>query len=445
MSKKSLINVLLATGVLTSLFFLTSISAYALPAFERQTGKDCTDCHVTFPELTPFGRQFKLRGYTLGKQTFPLSGMIQASMTSTKNFAGVDSTAYPKNNELVLQAVSLFYGGKITDHSGAFSQWTYDGVTHDTQIDNTDIRYANTTLVNGKELIYGLTLNNNPTVQDIWNSTPAWRFPFASSSVAITPAASPLIEGGLAAQVAGLGVYTFWNNNVYAELSAYHTANGALSVFRTGTDATAGGRNELKGLAPYWRLAVENDWDNHTHSLMLGTFGLIADKYPDNTNPTGPTDRFKDIGVDAQYQFITDAHRFSAQTSFIHEKQDWNATFPAGGAAHPSDVLKTFNAKLMYYYQRKYGTALAYFSTTGDTDAGLYAPAAVTGSSSGSPNSRGYIMELNYLPELPWGDIRLTLQYTAYQKFNGASTNYDGAGRNASDNNTLYLNAWFMF
>ena len=36
-------------------------------------------------------------------------------------------------------------------------------------------------------------------------------------------------------------------------------------------------------------------------------------------------------------------------------------------------------------------------------------------------------------------------QYTAYNKFNGATDNYDGAGRNANDNNTLFLYAWFAF
>jgi len=31
---------------------------------------------------------------------------------------------------------------------------------------------------------------------------------------------------------------------------------------------------------------------------------------------------------------------------------------------------------------------------------------------------------------------------TIYDKFDGASSNYDGAGRNASDNNTLFLFLW---
>jgi hypothetical protein len=41
-------------------------SAQALPSFARQTGQPCGTCHTDFPFLTPFGRRFKLLGYTTG-------------------------------------------------------------------------------------------------------------------------------------------------------------------------------------------------------------------------------------------------------------------------------------------------------------------------------------------------------------------------------------------
>src|SRR5271168_24958 len=40
--------------------------AQALPSFARQTGQPCGTCHTSFPGLTPFGRRFKLLGYTTG-------------------------------------------------------------------------------------------------------------------------------------------------------------------------------------------------------------------------------------------------------------------------------------------------------------------------------------------------------------------------------------------
>ena len=97
--------------------------------------------------------------------------------------------------------------------------------------------------------------------------------------------------------------------------------------------------------------------------------------------------------------------------------------------------------------------SLGWFSTTGSTDTGLY-PAQVSlsdgtvcncgvvTSANGSPDTRGLIGELNYLP---WLNVKLSLQYTHYTKFNGGSTNYDGFGRNASDNDTLYALLWFAY
>ena len=39
--------------------------AEAVPSFARQTGLSCNVCHTNPPELTAFGRDFKLRGYVL--------------------------------------------------------------------------------------------------------------------------------------------------------------------------------------------------------------------------------------------------------------------------------------------------------------------------------------------------------------------------------------------
>lgn len=206
------------TGVLC-----LSNDAAAVPAFARQTGLACIACHVSFPELTPFGRFFKLTGYTLSnKFTIPLAGMVQLSQTNTRS---IDNRNYDfvRNQDVVLQQASLFYGGRIAGPVGAFAQWTYDGVAHHSGIDNTDIRAAGHFTRNDIDFIYGVTVNNNPTVSDVWNSTPAFGYPYASSSVSLTPAASTLIDGGLAQQVAGAAAYAFWQRSLYAEVGFYRT------------------------------------------------------------------------------------------------------------------------------------------------------------------------------------------------------------------------------
>src|SRR5437773_8882511 len=74
--------------------------AGAVPSYARQTGQECIACHVSFPELTPYGRYFKLTGYTIGKTAFssegvnyvPLAMMAQASVTNTRNNNTTDPT-----------------------------------------------------------------------------------------------------------------------------------------------------------------------------------------------------------------------------------------------------------------------------------------------------------------------------------------------------------------
>jgi hypothetical protein len=437
---------------------LVPTTTQAVPSFARQTGFECVQCHLSWPELTTVGRQFKLGGYTLMKEVtgerpwlpmpmseeqprIPVAAMLQVSLTHTENTAGADASEFPKNNDAVIQQFSFFYAGRIVDHLGAFAQWTYDGVEHHSSIDNVDIRLAGRYEGGAGEVAYGLTLNNNPTVSDIYNTTPAWAFPFASSSVAVNPNAAALIDGGLGQQLVGLGAYAMWKNTLYAEIAGYRTADGAFSIFRAGTDKSTDA--VLSGSAPYWRLALQHIWGEGTHSAMIGTYGIDSRKFPDSLDPTGPTDRFLDTGFDAQYQYITDVHRFSAQLNWIEERQTLDASFPSGAASNPSDTLKTFRGKLTYYYDRQYGGTLGYFRTRGSSDDALYNTGdPVTGSVTGSPNSSGYIYELDWLPRR---DVRVAAQYTAYRRFNGSASNYDGFGRGARDNNTLYLIGWLMF
>jgi hypothetical protein len=68
--------------------------------------------------------------------------------------------------------------------------------------------------------------------------------------------------------------------------------------------------------------------------------------------------------------------------------------------------------------------------------------AGVVTSANGKPNTSGTIVELDYLP---WLNVKLSVQYTNYLRFNGGNMNYDGLGRDASDNNTLYLLAWLAY
>ncbi|MCX5870171.1 MAG: cytochrome C [Deltaproteobacteria bacterium] len=437
------------------LFFLAwSNNAHAVPSFGRQTGMSCNACHTVFPELTPFGRVFKLGGYVFSNKSQskgyvpPLSAMVQLSYTTLNHNGGVlnngiapfdndEDSAIDKTN--LPQQASIFYGGRIIDHTGAFVQLTYDGTANDIALDLTDIRYANNILIGGKHLLYGLSLNNAPAVEDVWNSTPIWGFPYAASAVAPTPAVGTVIDGALAGQMGGIGPYVFWNDLLYAGATVYRTTNDGI------TRPFGAGKNPdtvTDGAVPYWRVALQHYWNKQ--SIEVGTYGLVADIFPGGGS-SGPTDKFTDTAVDAQYQIIGDQHLFTFQTSLIHERQDLESSFDLGLSANQFNSLDAFKVNGKYYYRSSYGDiggALAYFSTTGDMDALLYAPDQIGGSRNGSPDSNGFILELDYVLMTKY---KFSLQYTLYDKFNGAKSNYDGFGRDATDNNTLYLLVWMMF
>src|ERR1700693_317133 len=173
--------------------------AQALPSYARQTGQTCAMCHTGLPELTPLGRGFKLNGYVQGggdEKGLPrIAAMIQGGFTHTQAHVPGAKPHFGPNSNLDLTQASLFYGGAIWADQGlgAFIQGTYDGVARQFTWDNLDVRLARETELLGQDLTYGVTLNNNPSVQDVWNTTPAWRYPFFSSGLAPTPGAAPVV------------------------------------------------------------------------------------------------------------------------------------------------------------------------------------------------------------------------------------------------------------
>jgi hypothetical protein len=453
----------ICVGFICLIVLLSFKNTQAVPSFKGQTGLSCNVCHTVFPELTPFGRTFKLNGYTLStsqkpyETKLPISAMIQASYTEQKGLSNrIDPYDDAPDAKFALpQQASLFYGGRIYDRLGALVQLSYDGIGNDLFLDNTDIRFADNFKLAGKDLTWGLTLNNNPTVQDVWNSTPAFGYPYASPSSGIvvnpsttyavaTPLIRTLIDGSLGQQVGGLGAYAMWDSMIYGEIAAYRSNNKGITR-PLGAGATTS--ILLDGYAPYWRLAVQ--YQTGPNSIAVGTYGMITNVFPNDQygNPitAGPSDKYTDVAIDAQYQYITNKNIFTATTTWIHEKQDWDASFPLGITANSSDHLNTFKLSGSYYYRSAYGTfggTVAYLRTYGDADQELYAPGPIYGSATHNPDTEASIFELNYTYQ---DQYKFALQYTAYDKFNGGSTNYDGSGRDASDNDTLYLLAWLMF
>jgi hypothetical protein len=419
-------------------------TARAVPSFAEQTEQPCSACHIGGfgPQLTPFGRQFKLDGYTLRASpgfTNPISAMAVASLVNTaKDQAAPPAPHYSNNNNATIDQVSLFASGGMGDHFGGFTQWTYDGVGRAFSWDNLDLRAATHVTLFGSDVLTGVSLNNAPGVQDVWNTLPAWGYPYTGSDLAPAPGASTLLDGALAQTTLGATAYANWDFGLYAEAGLYwQPGRGFLSAVNAVPD------NMLKGAAPYFRLAYQKDYGDQ--NFQLGAFALIAEIYPGSDMSVGTTDRYTDTGLDGSYEFMGDgSNLYTLNARYTHENQRLAASQILLAAQNPSDTLDDVRFDASYYRDNTYGATVGFFNTWGSTDALLYA-----GNSTLKPDSTGFTFQIDGtifgrdLDALGGRfNLRAGLQYTLYTKFDGASSNYDGTGRNAADNNTVRVFVW---
>jgi hypothetical protein len=454
-----LLGVLLLTG-------LNPPEVSAVPSYARQTGLACSGCHYAPPELNPAGRRFKLLGYvdkaddtkTVTAEgskkraaldllsSLPLSVMLETSFTALKS--PIPTT---QNGSFEFpQDISLFLSGAWTSHVGSFLQVTYDTKDDHFTSDNTDIRFANKTKLGGKELVYGIDFNNNPTVEDLWNSTPAWGFPWIASDWAPVPNAAAIINGPLAQDVAGAGVFGMWNNHLYLNTQVYRSEHVGGPQPNPGANSGVGYPHNIRGVAPYWRLA----WQELTAKTQyeVGAYGIHMRSTPNEiTAASGasiPTDSYTDWAVDTQIDrtlFRTDVLSFRA--TYIRENNDLlgllaQNTTTALLVSQGPHRLNTVMANAEYHFGNKYTGTFGWFDVTGTSDVGLYPSVPVTGNFNGDPRGAGYLWNFTYWP---WQNLMLSAQYTGYTRFNGAQNDYDGAGRNASGNNTIYLDVKVIF
>ncbi|MGB8278994.1 MAG: hypothetical protein WCF20_13835 [Methylovirgula sp.] len=473
------LGVLAATALGGAAALVASTPAEAVPSFARQTGMACEACHTVFPELTPFGRRFKLNGYTLtttpdgvsdinqAKERVlalapfpPLSFLFQASYDRWAR-APIDANGLPGQTDTAQfpDAMTIMYGGRVTDHIGAWIQLTYTQNSGTIGIDTTEVRYSDHNA--DSSLVWGVLANNSVGMQDVWN-TGWWSLPaFSMESLYVE---SPNGVGGLtgpiissfATNVAGVGAYVFYNDAFYLEGAVYRSAcPGTINSAQDSTNlATCGGI--IQGAAPYWRAAYELDWGKN--SLSVGTTGMYVDYIPcvglgsiitnpgacsvDGINPEsasgGPGNRYLDVGGDWQYQYIGDNHIFSLAGHYMHEHVDVSPLFITNGEySNTTDYLDQFVVTASYYYQRRFGGYVSFVSTTGSND-----PALLGGN--GSPNNQYEVFEFDYMP---WLNTKFLVQYDLYNRVaNNQSPFYpSGYATKASDNNTIVGGLWMAF
>lgn len=457
------------------ILFSIAESISAIPLFSRQTGQNCVSCHAggQYPELTPYGRYFKLTGYTLGtRQDLPISiQFVGGAATSTNGNNGTGQTQ--QSGKLEPNYLFLNVGGKIFDNFGAFSQWYYafDEQTsgggsvknqNSFAADVQDWRYADR-FVGGdgiiKDIIWGASFNNYAGVTDVWNSSPMWMYPYMgsnrNSSTYGLPFNTKLSAYGINAP--GYGVYTYINNNFYGELNLYQSGGSGPLSWMTYPASNSNPNNAptyLQGLNPYFRFAYQSN-ERNGHNWMVGFLGSNINQYQScstvansaqftgnipsclaiNSPALGSgTVQYQDRAVDGQYQYLVDPHTVTAQARFTQENiTDANNIL----YSNTNNNLNSLIAKISYVYKATYGAGLGYLSVSGSADA-RYGTNALSGANL-QPNSVAWMPSIWYQP---LQNIRITYTYTAFTQFNGGNKNYNGLGTNASANNASWFYVW---
>ncbi|MDQ7012233.1 MAG: hypothetical protein Q9M29_10450 [Mariprofundaceae bacterium] len=130
--KKLLLSAAAFAVVAVSAVTVTPTTSEAIPAFARQTGAACLQCHhLTFPTLSAFGRSFKQGAFTdvgelalIEDDALSITSVLNMSIVLRTKFINTAQTgqASVKTTQLPADTVLLF-GGRVGSNTGAFIEY----------------------------------------------------------------------------------------------------------------------------------------------------------------------------------------------------------------------------------------------------------------------------------------------------------------------------------
>jgi hypothetical protein len=133
-----------------------------------------------------------------------------------------------------------------------------------------------------------------------------------------------------------------------------------------------------------------------------------------------------------------------ASANALWESIDTGGSRRAGLAASDDNTLRRYRLSLAYLYKKEFGFGAGYTHTSGSSDAVFFR------SPRGRPDTGEIRLEVYWnalfgrVPKsYPWVRTRIGLQYVHFTELNGASSDVDGAGRDASDNDTV-IGYWVL-
>ena len=357
----------------TALLAVSAGPAEALPSYARQTGQPCAACHTAFPELTPFGRRFKIGGYTLQGgdwQGPPIAAMYMARLhphefavrgrPARPRACTPTTISSPSRSRASSPAASSATSAR-SSRSPAIRSAARSGSTRPTSATPTRSSCsartrsgASTPTTRRPSKTPGTRRrpgaghrSPRPSRRPSGRRRPTSRTDTARSSAAPAPTSS--------------------GTTCCTPLHRLQRASGArrcrrLNVGNSTTDA-------VTNVAPYWRVALEPHWGDHY--LMVGTFGMYGQVVPGRQYGFG-TDNYLDVGFDSQYQYDGDQYSVTVKLTDIMEWQKLNATYALSNSSNLSNTLNSFKANASFVWDHTYSIGLGYFNVTGSSDCNLY-------------------------------------------------------------------------
>jgi hypothetical protein len=411
---------------LAVLLLLASTAAQAIPAYARQTGAACADCHAgaygagaNGPALTPYGMRFKLNGYTDTDGNgvkIPVSGQIEGSRFVP---AQGDSTTQ-------LTEADLYLAGRITDQVGGYVKVQSDNSGDNkfsTQLSDVDLRFVAKDLkVGDKEATLGVTVNNNPGFDDPVNALPAAtkNGPPTVSGTLLNPSSNI----NLADRVIGTSVYGLYDSNWYSEIGTYTSLPTSVQDHLGQSISGDPGRLSDTG---YFRFAYMKDLKSQFFSA-----GVVALTTKRQLPRTGPNEDITDLGYDLTYQYLGNRENI-VQWSYVDilEQRAYGST-PAspsvpGLTAQANGDVHDQTMSIAYTFMQSYGVTFSHLVSTGTHDAVRFLP-------NGNPDTTSNSFSVFWAPFgkddsfTSLANMKIAATWFRFTKFNGSSTNIFGVG-----------------
>ncbi|GLQ47151.1 cytochrome c [Dyella lipolytica] len=425
-----------------ALLLFASTSVQATPAYARQTGNACADCHAGAygPALTPYGMRFKLNGYTdTDGNGFKIPVAVQ--------LIGTHSVPARGQNTTQLTEADIYVAGRISDNIGGYVkiETDNDGQDHfSTKLSNVDLRFVAKDLKLGsKEATFGVSVNNSPGFEDAVSDLPDSTLlgPPGVTGTLLNPS-SP---DALANRVVGATAYGLYDSDWYGEIGSY-TSLPQSTQSNLGY-ALSGDPGRLSDTG-FFRFAYMKDLKKQFFSA-----GIVALTAKRQLPRSGPADDLTDLGYDVTYQYIGNRENI-VQASFVDilEQRRYGSLPPSpfpGITAQTHGAVHDRTFTLTYTFLQTYGLTFSHLVSTGTRDIVRYQPYGV-------PDTTSNLLTLYWAPFgkddsfTTIANLKLAATWFHFSRFNGSSTNIFGVGpglpvTNAHDLNAFSLTASLAF